>query len=75
MLGAEKVGAEGFPLAGSEDFAEYLMIKPGAFFALGTKEQEKEPFCHSSHFDFNDRVIPLAMHFWLRLAQDRIQNT
>jgi metal-dependent amidase/aminoacylase/carboxypeptidase family protein len=42
------------PVYASEDFSFYGYKKPAAFFFLGTKVQENQPFLHKINYDFND---------------------
>lgn len=42
----------------SEDFAEYLKVFPGAFFGLGSGENQPE--LHNPYYDFPDDIIDLG---------------
>ncbi|HIB67490.1 MAG TPA: amidohydrolase [Phycisphaerales bacterium] len=53
----------------SEDFGEFLMRMPGAFFALGSGVDH--PPLHSSEYDFPDQLIPkgaLSLYTAARIA-------
>ena len=50
----------------SEDFSEYLQRVPGCFFLVGAGEQA--PQVHTSRFDFNDQIIPVAAALLSQLA-------
>jgi amidohydrolase len=64
---------EGVPMLASEDFSYFSEACPGAFMLFGTKEEAMpEITCHSSHFDFNDKIIPLAAQLFINLAQNRL---
>ncbi len=57
-----------FPVVtGSEDFAYYLLHKPGSFFRLGNGEDGA--MLHNPHYDFNDEILTVGAAFWTRLAQ------
>ena len=71
-LGEDKVSDKYLPFRASEDFGEYTLVKPGAFFFFCTKKEEGEPFLHDSRFNFKDELIETASTFWLRLALDRL---
>jgi metal-dependent amidase/aminoacylase/carboxypeptidase family protein len=50
-----KVTVANRPFRWSEDFAEYLSLIPGAFFGLGSGENQPE--LHHPDFDFPDEII------------------
>ena len=57
------------PIMASEDFSYYLQEIPGAFALIGSDDgPEHQSPCHSPHYDFNDRLIPLVSRLFLRLA-------
>lgn len=51
------------PVMGGEDFSEYLQIVPGAFFRLGTGNEEKQTTVpqHNSRFDVDDDALQVGM--------------
>jgi len=51
------------PVMGAEDFSEYLQIVPGAFFRLGTCDQEKNTCApqHNSRFNVDDNALEYGM--------------
>jgi amidohydrolase len=51
------------PVMGGEDFSEYLKIVPGAFFRLGTCNEEKRTCIpqHNSRFDVDDAALQVGM--------------
>ena len=60
------------PIMGAEDFAYFLQHRPGCFFFLGGKEAGRtNAVCHSTQFDYNDNVLPIAIAMWIRLVEDR----
>ena len=62
---AEKVGLDqvmaAHPFRWSEDFADYLMAFPGAFFGIGSGREMPE--LHHPDFDFPDNIIESAAAF------------
>ncbi len=57
------------PIMASEDFSYYLNEIPGAFALIGSDDGNgHDKPCHSPHYDFNDRLIPLVTRFYARLA-------
>jgi hippurate hydrolase len=76
---AEIVGAENVrdfePTLGAEDFAYFLLEKPGCYVVIGNgdgdhRERAAGPcVLHNPHYDFNDDLIPLGATYWVRLAE------
>ncbi|WLE00986.1 M20 family metallopeptidase (plasmid) [Agrobacterium leguminum] len=61
---------DALPSMAAEDFAFMLRDKPGCYFWLGAARSKGEnPGLHSSKYDFNDEVLPLAASFWISLVQ------
>jgi hippurate hydrolase len=67
LVGAERVIAPFPPVTGSEDFAYYLLEKPGCFFRLGNGEEGA--MLHNPKYDFNDAILTTGAAFWTRLAE------
>jgi metal-dependent amidase/aminoacylase/carboxypeptidase family protein len=64
------------PIMGAEDFAYYVQERPGCFFFLGGKEAGRSnAMCHSTQYDYNDSILPVAISMWVRLAEDRLGAT
>ncbi|WP_372865077.1 N(2)-acetyl-L-2,4-diaminobutanoate deacetylase DoeB2 [Spongiibacter sp.] len=57
------------PIMASEDFSYYLREIPGAFALIGADDgrNHSKP-CHSAHYDFNDRLIPMVSRLYAGLA-------
>lgn len=53
------------PVLAGEDFAYYLEKVPGAFYFLGLGDTSP---LHNSHFDFEEKVLPLAVNMHATLA-------
>jgi amidohydrolase len=66
------------PVMGGEDFGSFLEKKPGAFVFLGQAEADcgsvHSQGLHTSRFDFNDRVIPIAVEYFAELAETAVLN-
>lgn len=58
------------PIMASEDFSYYLREIPGAFALIGADDgdQHHQVPCHSPHYDFNDRLIPLVSSLFSSLC-------
>ncbi|WP_373081659.1 N(2)-acetyl-L-2,4-diaminobutanoate deacetylase DoeB2 [Zhongshania sp.] len=58
------------PIMASEDFSYYLREIPGAFALIGSDDGDEhhQVPCHSPHYDFNDRLIPLVTNLFSRLC-------
>jgi hippurate hydrolase len=75
------VGAENVkvfePTMGAEDFAFYLLEKPGCYFVIGNGDGAHRDgshgggpcMLHNPSYDFNDELIPLGASMWVRLAE------
>ncbi|WP_330948552.1 M20 family metallopeptidase [Virgibacillus sp. MG-45] len=51
---------EVIPVMGGEDFAYYLMERPGAYFFTGALKEGNEYPHHHPRFDFDERAMPIA---------------
>jgi amidohydrolase len=57
------------PSMGGEDFAYYLEKRPGSFFNLGSRNEEKgivQPY-HNSLFDIDEDVLPFGVEMFVRI--------
>ena len=57
------------PSMTSEDFAWFLQEKPGAFAWIGNGPSEGGRDLHSSHYDFNDAILPAAATYLASAAR------
>lgn len=60
------------PSMGGEDFAYYLEKRPGSFFFLGTRNEEKgfvQPY-HTSLFDLDEDVLPFGVEVFVRIIDE-----
>jgi metal-dependent amidase/aminoacylase/carboxypeptidase family protein len=74
VLGAEQVRADFEPVMGSEDFAFMLEGRPGAYVFLGQADGAGGAMIHNSHYDFNDRLLPIGVSYWIRLVEQILAN-
>lgn len=64
------------PIMASEDFSYYLKERPGAFALIGSDDgNDHDHPCHSPHYDFNDRLIPVVTRLYARLAGAPLPNS
>lgn len=66
VLGESRVQQKLLPARASEDFSFYLEKIPGCYFFVGNGEDTAS--CHSSNYDFNDAILPLAAEFLCHIA-------
>ncbi len=52
------------PSLGGEDFSFYLEKVPGCFVRFGARKQAVDAPAHSSHFDFDEGVLPVGAAFF-----------
>ncbi|CAB5657594.1 Uncharacterized hydrolase YxeP [Delftia tsuruhatensis] len=61
------------PLTGSEDFSFMLEQCPGSYLIVGNGVGETHGtggcMVHNPGYDFNDRILPLAATYWVKLAR------
>ncbi|WP_132980507.1 MULTISPECIES: M20 aminoacylase family protein [unclassified Pigmentiphaga] len=61
------------PLTGSEDFSFMLERCPGSYLIVGNGVGDTHGtggcMVHNPGYDFNDRILPLAASYWVRLAE------
>ncbi len=64
------------PIMASEDFSYYLAEIPGAFALIGADDGKgHDAPCHSTHYDFNDALIPHLTRVYARLAGAPLPDT
>ncbi|MDB6454057.1 M20 aminoacylase family protein [Falsirhodobacter sp. 20TX0035] len=66
VVGEGRVDGNGPRHTGSEDFSFMLEARPGAMIMIGIGEDA--PFVHTPHYDFNDRIIPTGVAYWVSLV-------
>ena len=56
------------PIMASEDFSYYLQEIPGAFALIGAGGDGERHHCHSAHYDFDDKLIPMVTKLYSSLT-------
>ncbi|WP_245929120.1 N(2)-acetyl-L-2,4-diaminobutanoate deacetylase DoeB2 [Agarilytica rhodophyticola] len=57
------------PIMASEDFSYFINEIPGAFALIGADDNNNHHHpCHSSHYDFNDKLIERVVSLYARLV-------
>ena len=70
VVGPDRVSDVQEPYMGSEDFAEFLLEKPGAYIFLGNGLDSRGGcMIHNPGYDFNDDNLPIGARYWSALAQ------
>ena len=58
------------PVMGSEDFSFMLNKVPGSYICIGQRDDDHTSAVHSSDYDFNDKIIPIGISYWIKLVQN-----
>ncbi|WP_444891856.1 M20 aminoacylase family protein [Microbulbifer sp. JMSA004] len=66
------VDTEMTPLSGSEDFAFFLEMVPGAYICMGNGDSDDHHFLHTPLYDFDDRAIPHGVAYWVNVALEEL---
>lgn len=73
VVGTSNVTKDREPLMGGEDFAFFLLKRPGAFIFMGINDENHFGTLHSPGFNFNDEAIPYGVAYWISLVQQELQ--
>jgi amidohydrolase len=70
IVGDAQVDTAVSPVTGSEDFAFMLQRRPGNYIFLGNGVAADGSFApvHTPKYDFNDKVLPLGVRYFVALA-------
>lgn len=71
LAGEENVDRATAPMMGGEDFAYMLEARPGSFIFIGNGDTAG---LHHPAYDFNDKVIPWGISYWVKIAEDALSN-
>ncbi|MDP3975536.1 MAG: M20 aminoacylase family protein [bacterium] len=71
VVGAKKVIVPVDPSMGAEDFAFFLQKVPGSYLRIGAG---KSASLHSSSYDFNDKLLPVGVAYWVELVKRYFGN-
>lgn len=74
IVGEDNVDMHYAPVLSGEDFRSFQREMPGTFIFLGQGEPDQPNDAssysiHSPYYDFNDRVIPIGVEYWVKLAE------
>jgi hippurate hydrolase len=69
VVGPNNVDTASQPLLGSEDFADFLQVVPGAYFLVG---MAKGPMVHNPGYVFDDDIIPVAASVLAKIVEQRM---
>lgn len=68
-----KVDGEYGRVGFSEDFAQFLLHRPGCFILMGNGSDALHgASLHSPHYDFNDAALPFGISYWMRLVAQEL---
>ncbi|PZU92901.1 MAG: amidohydrolase [Chelatococcus sp.] len=73
-VGSANVDGKLRPGTGGEDFAEMMLVRPGAFMRIGNGVAADGSFVglHTPLYDFNDAIIPDGVRYWVGLVQEEL---
>lgn len=77
LVGNDAVNTKIEPTMGAEDFAYMLQAKPGCYVFIGNGDGKHRDFghglgpcnLHNPSYDFNDKLLPIGVSYWVRLAE------
>lgn len=69
LVGTDKAHWNPEPSMGAEDFAYFLLERPGAYIWIGNGDLNNSHALHSPYYDFNDAILPLGAAYWVKLVQ------
>ncbi|MBP5295332.1 MAG: M20/M25/M40 family metallo-hydrolase, partial [Lachnospiraceae bacterium] len=72
VFGPENVEVGCDPIMGSEDFAKYQQLVPGAFCFLGNVDETHDKPNHHACFDFNDDILLPGAEWFAELVKMRM---
>lgn len=68
-VGDDKINTSQIPIMWSEDFAEMLLVRPGAYIFIGNGlESRGGCIIHNPGYDFNDDNLQPGARYWVSLA-------
>lgn len=69
LVGVDKAHWNPEPSMGAEDFAYFLLERPGAYIWIGNGDLNTSHALHSPYYDFNDEILSLGAAYWVKLVQ------
>ena len=75
IVGDDGVSVDCEPSSASEDFSEYLLVKPGAYFFVGAQRKEFSEdgmggSHHTSTFDIDERCMVVGCQMFVEIVTD-----
>ncbi len=70
ILAGKQIDTNYQPIMMAEDFAFMLEKKPGCMIGLGIGKRLGS--LHNAKYDFNDKIIPMASSFWIKLTERQL---
>lgn len=55
------------PSMGADDFSYLSQEKTGCYFFLGQGDGDHTAGLHQTHYNFNDKILPIGLRFWVEL--------
>ncbi|CAF3787203.1 unnamed protein product [Adineta steineri] len=74
LVGEANIDRNRQPSMGGEDFAFFLLKRPGAFIFMGICDGTKSRNLHSPTYDFNDDAIAYGVAYWISLVQQELTH-
>jgi hippurate hydrolase len=71
-MGAEMADTKAPAIGASEDFAYFLEKIPGAYVSIGNGDGPDAVFVHTPKFDFNDKLIPIGVAYWMNIVAEEL---
>jgi len=70
LVGKKRVYRDIEPSMGGEDFSYLLNEKPGSYLYIGQKDKNHSAHLHTTKYDFNDKLLPIGVNFWVNLVKN-----
>ena len=70
LFGEDNVNTDIDPSMGGEDFSYMLEKKPGSYLYIGQGDESHKAHLHTTKYDFNDKLLPLGVNFWVNLVKN-----
>ena len=77
LFGADKLITRRLPALGGDDFAEYILRRPGVYAYIGSGNPAKPDTTvahHNSHFDIDEDAVPIAAALYACYSADYLNG-
>ncbi len=74
IVGEDNIESDFESSFGSEDFSYFLQHKKGSYIWIGSQENNEVTPLHNSCFDFNDKILPLGVNYWIKLVEEELKK-